>query len=400
MRRNIWTRLASMAMAVIATFAFVCPALAVGADGNKVLLTRELALEIAQNFADSLDDSGSIEASDATQLYDESGQAIGCIIDYVSAEDGSPHGYIVLDNTDESLVEEYSLDAGAISPYAMAKKMAAAQGIARAPGATSSEQQGDSLIAVKTSPYSYAAVVPGSSSGVSQTGVVMRVPSMSSAKDPSTWSDIFIDDARNGKYQILSENYYGEQPFTYSEDEVTSQTGRYACAVTAMTEVAASYLGIDFYDQSFSTTYNMLWSLSGTTVYKTDKDSSGREIAYGSTENKNIGPALKSFMEMLNHPISYRNGWNPSFSDFTSTTDSQNASIVSLGINFRNSDGTISREGHSMAVFGYLTITDNANGGVTQILVVADGWNYPLRYLNYSYSKYTDRYGTHFARTQ
>ena len=40
MRRNIWTRLASMAMAVIATIAFVCPALAAETDGNKVLLTR------------------------------------------------------------------------------------------------------------------------------------------------------------------------------------------------------------------------------------------------------------------------------------------------------------------------------------------------------------------------
>lgn len=295
MQRNIWTRLAYMAIAVIATFAFVCPALAAETDGNKVLLTRELALGIAQNFADSLDDSGSIEASDATQLYDESGQAIGCIIDYVSTEDGSPHGYLILDNTDESLVEEYSLDAGAISPYAAAKSAADVRGIARMPGASPSDERDDDLVAVRKSPYVYAVVASGTSRGISPTGSIMRVSPMASSKKSSTWDDIFIDDAYSGKYQVMSENHFGEQFFSFSENDIENETGRYACAVTAMTNVAASYLGMDFYNQSLSQTYNTLWTLSNTEVDHTGKNSSGREITYGSTNNSKIGPALTSF---------------------------------------------------------------------------------------------------------
>lgn len=394
MRRNIWTRLASMAMAVIATFAFVCPALAAETDGNKVLLTRELALEIAQNFADSLDDSGSIEASDTTQLYDESGRAIGCIIDYVSTEDGSPHGYIVLDNTDETLVEEYSLDAGAISPYAAAKSAADVRGIARMPGASPSDGRDDDLVAVRKSPYVYAVVASGTSRGISPTGSIMRVSPMASSKKSSTWDDIFIDDAYSGKYQVMSENHFGEQFFSFSENDIENETGRYACAVTAMTNVAASYLGMDFYNQSLSQTYNTLWTLSNTEVDHTGKNSSGREITYGSTNNSKIGPALTSFLGTMHCPASYKHEWNPSFSDFTNITDSQNASIVSLGINTDNG-----REGHSMAVFGYLTIKNKDTGSTTQVLIAADGWGYTSRYINFAYSRYTDTYGTHFTRS-
>ncbi|WP_130812697.1 hypothetical protein [Olsenella sp. Marseille-P4559] len=395
MKRNLLIRLTCIAMTVIATLAFVCPAFAEGANDGKILLTRELALEIAQNFADSLDDTGTIKAASATQLYDESGQAIGCIVDYVSAEDNSPHGYLVLDNIDESLVEEYSLDSNVISPYAAAKSAADVRGVARMPGASPSDGQDDDLVAVRTSPYTYAVVVSGTSRGISSTGSIMRVSPTASSKKPSTWDEIFIDETYSGNYQILSDNHFGEQFFSFGEGEIENETGRYACAVTAMTNVAASYLKMDFYNQSLSQTYITLWALSDTKVDHTGKNlSSGREITYGSTNNSEIGPALTSFLGTMHCPVSYKHELSPSFSDFTSITDSQNASIVSLGINTDNG-----REGHSMAVFGYQTIKGKDTGDTTQVLIVADGWGHAARYVNFAYSRYTDTYGTHFTRS-
>jgi hypothetical protein len=52
-----------------------------------------------------------------------------------------------------------------------------------------------------------------------------------------------------------------------------------------------------------------------------------------------------------------------------------------------------------MAVFGYQTIKGKDTGDITQVLIVADGWGYAARYVNFAYSRYTDTYGTHFTRS-
>ena len=54
------------------------------------------------------------------------------------------------------------------------------------------------------------------------------------------------------------------------------------------------------------------------------------------------------------------------------------------------------RSGHSMAVQGYATIQSKSSGNQLHTLMVFDGWNEYVRYLNLDFGNWTDLRGTTF----
>ena len=59
-------------------------------------------------------------------------------------------------------------------------------------------------------------------------------------------------------------------------------------------------------------------------------------------------------------------------------------------------DQVIIRSGHSMAVQGYATIQSKSSGNQLHTLMVFDGWNEYVRYLNLDFGNWTDLRGTTF----
>lgn len=78
----------------------------VSEDNEKILLTEEMALELADNYA-SLFTTKDVIPCNPIKYYNLSNQAIGYIVDYTY--NGNSYGYIIFDSTLEGLIAEVSL---------------------------------------------------------------------------------------------------------------------------------------------------------------------------------------------------------------------------------------------------------------------------------------------------
>ena len=360
-------------------------------ESDTVQFTEEMALEFADTFVQGVGETSGLVPSETTKIYDPALGAIGYIVDIVDAF-GSPHGYVIYDVTDDSLISEYSLEPGAISPYA-----SVTQDIPML-----YRDDDSSVIALKTEPFFYVAAERDS-------GIVLSAPEtygydmdtsipLSSTPDSGSWDDIFFDNnlTRNSKYQITEHVLVSTQEFmSFAEKPVEAQTGSYACAVSALLCCTRFYISSSLSYKDFSLGnglkrhYDALWSLSGTEeIYIKD------EVRYGSTPNNRIGPALVSYCSQYGKSVTSNFITSLSFPLFRSTVKRGDMGVFCCGINL---SGKI--HSHAMAVGGCLVAQPKGTSKPSMhALVVADGWNGYARYVNVGYTKYTYNDSVFFSR--
>lgn len=346
---------------------------------EKIELTPALASEVALDFRASLNGSQEVLTAEPIKFFNDSGQAIGYIVEYQLA-DGSPEGYVVLDNSDASLFSEWSFEDGARSPISSSLGEISVYAT-----------NGSSPFVIKSAPFSYAVSIPDRGIILSEEGEDISsdfsIPAeYSSTPNSPDWYAVFID-GFSSDYTMSTFKNAVDEFICFSESEAKSRTGKYGCAVTAMLNCAPHYLN-SFNWNNWGADYNSLWSLSNTTV---DHTSGG--ITYGSTPNNKIGPAFASYCEGNGTTVRYSNSMNPFWDFFKSTVDRGDLSIFCAGINI---DGA--RDGHAMAVEGYSILRPSSGAGENiYTLFVADGWDQG-RFVNFYYTRYTDTYGVAFSR--
>lgn len=355
-------------------------------ESNKVQFTEEMALEFAKTFARGVGETSDLVPIGTTKIYDPDLGAIGYIVD-ITDTFGNPHGYIIYDVTDDSLISEYSFEPDAISPYASVSQ-----------DVPMLYRDDSSVIALKAGPFSYVAAERDS-------GIVLSAPEpygydadaaipLSSTPDSGSWDDIFFDDnlARNSKYQIAEHIHIPTEEFiAYEGGYIRSQTGSYACAVSALLCSAEYYMpGDSFYAYEIKHHYDALWALSDTNEIYTSN-----QIKYGSTPNNKIGPALVSYCSQYGKSISssYYADFL-SFPIFRSTIKRGDMGIFCCGINLNGN-----KRSHAMAVEGCLIAQPKgASKPSINALIVADGWNWSIRYVNTQYAKFTYTDSIFFAK--
>ena len=64
-------------------------------EENTIIMTDDLALSLAQNFAKSTNNID-LTALNPVKFYDSTGQAIGYIVEYY--QNNIPHGYVIFDS--------------------------------------------------------------------------------------------------------------------------------------------------------------------------------------------------------------------------------------------------------------------------------------------------------------
>ena len=354
-------------------------------ESNKVQFTEEMALEFAKTFTRGAGETSGLVPAGTTKIYDPNLGAIGYIVD-ITDTFGNPHGYIIYDVTDDSLISEYSFEPDVISPYASVSQ-----------DVPMLYRDDSSVIALKAGPFCYVAAERDS-------GIVLSAPEpcgydadaaipLSSTPDSGSWDDIFFEDnlARNSKYQIAEHIHIPTEEFiAYRERDVESETGSYACAVSALLCSAEYYIpGDSFFKYGIKHHYDALWFLSGT--YETHTKYG---IKYGGTPNHKIGPALVSYCSRYSKSITSRFTSSPSFFSFRNVVRRGDMGIFCCGINL-NGD----KQSHAMAVEGCLIAQPkDLSKPPLHALIVADGWNIFMRYVNARYAKYTYTEGVFFSK--
>lgn len=161
----------------------------------------------------------------------------------------------------------------------------------------------------------------------------------------------------------------------YCTSDVTNAGLTYACSVVALSNLMKyyRYKGKTNIDSNFSTLYSSLWTYAGTT-------------STGSTSNGNEAPAAVSYMSSKGYSISYDDYWWDWFSSFVQDTEDDRPMLFTYGAYFGADLG-----GHATFCVGYVETSDY------DYLIVADGWNSYLRYINFNGYSYTRKDGWSFT---
>lgn len=346
-------------------------------DTTLVKMTDQIAIEMAERFAGSINPDANLTADNPIKFYDENGQAIGYIVNFYNGNE--PNGYVIFDNTGNSLISEYSFEPDSKNPY---ETIVSKSTISTYSIATNK--------VYKIAPFTYGIIDSSTNTVVNNYGDSLNFETLSlntsSARTTYEWDDVFITIQQLYEdYQLIITNHLSEF-IGFSKDTFVENTGYYACGVTALYHCAAFYGALDFNDMSGD--YKELWNLSGTKVSEVNSN-----YTLGGTPVGNLGPALVEFCEKRDIQIKYKHDETPSYSFFTNCIDDGNIAIFSFVIPYDNSTGTA---GHGVTVEGYATLLSKNTGDLVGALMVSDGWSGSLRYLNFHFDGYINKIGTRF----
>lgn len=172
-----------------------------------------------------------------------------------------------------------------------------------------------------------------------------------------------------------------------SESYIESVTGKYACAVVAMTEIA-NQEGI-LKNKSIADTFNELWSCTGTTVkYKENG------ISYGSTSLWKLTSGMEKYVKNRGYSVKTTSKTNPTFDFFKNAINSGYSCMLAYTINVK--DGTkIVESGHTVNVIGWYIYKDS-NNKQYKYLAIADGWRNTQHYMLIDEIDFVSSYGYTF----
>ncbi len=367
------------AMAAIAAMGIFRPKKAIASESDDlVVFSPEIALDYAEQFVkNSYRSSAGVD--NPIPIVDIYGQPSGYAIDII--EGGGNSGYVLLDTNCPELITTFCFNSGALGPYQKQMSMLKKTLNSSSLGAPCLLQ----LSPLDLFPYDEAVGI-----AINTDGVPFK-PLRRNASTPKTeWNDLLIptDQVYGSAYTITSEGYIGDYWFA-TEGQIEENTGKYACAVTALYTIAGlTWTGSGFLIDPFSdwSCYDQLWKYTGTTG--TGEYSSAGAML-GTTEMDKIGPGFVEFCRARGFPQNQSNTFSPAFSSFQNQVSNTKHSVFSASIT--RLDGSIS--GHSMSVNGWACLK---RAGLTMnTLSVFDGW-YNMKYLNVSYSGYRTTHGTYF----
>lgn len=168
-------------------------------EKERIKVTNELAIEMANNFAQDIYSYKSLSAANPMKIFDTDGKAIGYIVNYY--QNDTPYGYVIFDTTDPSLVSEYSFGKNVQGPYA---------------SITGSTYALNSTPLIKTAPFTYGIIDTSSNTIINNYGETSQLPSdtyssFSDNKKPSDWADVFLEiQTIYEDYNLVSTNHLNE----------------------------------------------------------------------------------------------------------------------------------------------------------------------------------------------
>lgn len=346
----------------------------VSEDNEKILLTEEMALELADNYA-SLFTTKDVIPCNPIKYYNLSNQPIGYIVDYTY--NGNSYGYIIFDSTLEGLIAEVSLPD---------EDNDSAKNFSESYPKSILGKNIDNKI-YKLSPVDYGIKIGDNNEFITNYGDnidIVESEIVPQSVPTHDWDDVFIDESYNSdQYYIASQGHIMNKEFlSYSQSYVENQTDRYACAITASMICATYYDCVD--PTNFRGDYLRLWDLCNTHVY----DERGG-IQYGENAPADTVSGFLNFCSQKGKNITASTIWYPTLTFYRTCINRGDIGTVDCGINGENG-----RSGHCMAVEGYAQIV--VNGNVLDSVIVANGWDYDIHYLNLDFGDYTDIRGAAF----
>lgn len=191
---------------------------------------------------------------------------------------------------------------------------------------------------------------------------------------------------------------YDKSKSIITQDDILELTGKYACAVVAMTEICLQESVIS--EAQIASAYNDLWYMTDTKVDKSVTDGGVTHI-FGSTPFEKLETGLWNYLSMKGRYSSkYYSKIGPDFSYFLDAMENDYSAMFTYNIYEKKQESTDLENigidegadyeviGHAVNVVGCYTVT--ISGAAQDYLIVVTGWNdNDVRYINYGGTSFT-----------
>lgn len=345
-----------MKLAAMASAGVIGAGLPVGAFGNEiengqqVEFTSEIARELAECFASTMQPGKKLAVSSVDALYSTNEEPIGYSASYFKGK--QPFGYVVFDTTVEGLIGSYVFAEDVEGLEAPIKRRRA----------------NASYRIVQLDPLSYCYIEQGKRSGFDRLGETIELCDLPDGARVKIGSLMYPYEDLFSKYTVMSMNTV-EQFSAFDEDMLRSfdPSGRYACGVASGFAVCDNYAAIS--GSSMASDFRTLWSL-----INPKSNSSG-----WSSTVATVGEGVKRFCSKKGKTITYETMFSkPAFSKIESYINLNN--LVGLGL-------TTDESSHMVAVEGYAHVSQGGARALSvPMLIIYDGWTSAPKYINYNYS--------------
>lgn len=343
------------------------------ANEKTILLTSDLASDLASTFANAMHPDLSLVPGNPIRLLDEDGESIGYCVPLLSA--GIKCGYVTFDVNYSHLISDFSFESSKCIAFSEIETTDVL-----------GENIIDEQLLVRINPLEYGIPLKTGKLLVNGDRTVACPEKLQGAlRARTTWNDVSITlDKAYSDYTVSAENALGDFRYPPTNSRIYSNVKRYACSVVALFAAGlnmpnASNSGFLISDANSWDDYNRLWELTNTRVLEHYSD--GR--IDGVTDNYQCGPGFEKFAIEKGKRVSCSYNSTTSYWTLAGHIDASRWVIVHMGIN----NG--SEVGHSMAAFGYATLVRKTSGSnLLYCLHVWDGWN-AERYLIVEPSQFT-----------
>ena len=356
----------------------------------------------ALNFAYIYDSTLELTVDNIIPIYDTDNVLIGYSLSYY--KDGEPYGYLMLDFRFDDPISEFVIDKDVCSIYCQLIDETAQ---INTTGAVQKKLTKLSALNYAISFYFCGQNTYFATNGEKYTTAEIKrfetdaEPLRISNSDHyiyDSWNQLFIERGNvigSGTTHFLKK--FDRNKSILSSSDIKRETGKFACVVVAMTEIANQEDIL--LNGSIKDTFLKLSDTMNTTYGKPGEDG----IQYGYNYTDEIESGFIEYCEFVGKKCNSSSKFIPSFKDLANIIDDKNhnySACLTIIINIPDSEAEegYRTSSHTVNVLGYL-IADY-NHFISNYLAIATGWTETSpRYINYSSCDFVHSYAFWFEVT-
>ena len=222
-----------------------------------------------------------------------------------------------------------------------------------------------------------------------------------------SYNSIFIwgDEWTKDKYKVIDRlilKKYNYNPRLRSETEVETVTRKYACGVQALLQIAYMDRLTTYNDDDVKETYNTLWKYTNTReTQESKKNTSCNKIVLGKGNIIDAADGYVKFAKEKGYKKTEVKGIerDPSVEWIKDKLKYNRTILMGYGIKINKKEGENiieERSGHFISILGYVRAQKVSSGNTWNYLMVYDGWNTSVSYINYTCVDFMDCEATYF----
>lgn len=211
------------------------------------------------------------------------------------------------------------------------------------------------------------------------------------------WNNIWNMDKYKISEKIILEKYKSNNLLVTSK-KVKELTGRYACGVQALLQIAYMDKLTSFNDTDIKKFYNKLWTYTKTIETEESKKDTDDNIIYGEGNIENAANGYIKYAKEKGYKNSEFKGVekNPSVAWIKNKLKYNRPILMGYGIKVKDEKGKVDRAGHFISILGYLRAQKGGSGKAYNYFMVYNGWFDQISYINYTTVDFMDCSATYF----